>query len=175
MAIDFPSTPTDGQVYTDPTSGVSFQYSAIYTAWRSTAQITNLNIPTSLGVGTNYSNVTGEIRATNNITAYYSSDIRLKENIKNIDNAILKISSINGVEFDWTDDYIKMHGGEDGYFIRKHDVGIIAQEIERVLPEIVATRGDGTKAVKYDKIVALLIESIKELKNEINTLKEKVK
>ena len=87
----------------------------------------------SLGVGTAASGTTGEIRAINNITGYYSSDITLKTNIVNIKNALSKVQMINGVEFDWTDEHIKDHGGEDGYFIRKHDVGVIAQEIEKVL------------------------------------------
>jgi len=125
----------------------------------------------SLGVATAASGTSGEIRATNDITAFYSSDKSLKENIKNIENPLEKVSQINGVTFDWTDDYIKEHGGEDDYFVRKNDVGVIAQEIEKVLPEVVATRKDGIKAVKYDRIVALLIESIKELKKEIEELK----
>jgi len=125
----------------------------------------------SFGVGTNASGTTGEIRATNDVTAFYSSDKSLKENIKNIENPLEKISQINGVTFDWTEDYIKNHGGEDDYFLRKNDVGVIAQEIEKVLPQVVATREDGIKAVKYDRIVALLIESIKELKKEVEELK----
>ena len=125
----------------------------------------------SFGVGTAASGTTGEIRATNDITAFYSSDKSLKENIKNIENPLEKISQINGVTFDWTEDYIKQHGGEDKYFVRKNDVGVIAQEIEKVLPQVVGTREDGIKAVKYDRIVALLIESIKELKKEIEELK----
>jgi hypothetical protein len=56
--------------------------------------------------------------------------------------------------------------------VRKNDVGVIAQEIEKVLPQVVATRKDGIKAVKYDRIVALLIESVKELKKEIEELKK---
>jgi hypothetical protein len=68
---------------------------------------------------------------------------------------------------------MSQHGGEDGYFIREHDIGVIAQEIEAILPEIVATREDGYKAVKYDRIVALLIEAIKELKSQIDELKNK--
>jgi hypothetical protein len=125
----------------------------------------------SFGVGTAPSGTTGEIRATNDVTAFYSSDKSLKENIKNIENPLDKVSQINGVTFDWTDDYIKQHGGEDKYFVRKNDVGVIAQEIEKVLPQVVATREDGIKAVKYDRIVALLIESVKELKKEVEELK----
>jgi hypothetical protein len=129
----------------------------------------------SLGVGTGASGVTGEIRATDNITSYYSSDERLKENVLPIMDAIAKVNAIRGVEFDWTDDYIATHGGEDGTFIRKHDVGVIAQEIEQVLPEVVTTREDGTKAVKYDRIVALLIEAIKDLSKEVDRLKNPYK
>jgi len=125
----------------------------------------------SFGVGTAASGTTGQIRATNDVTAFYSSDKSLKENIKNIENPLEKVSQINGVTFDWTEDYIKENGGEDNYFVRKNDVGVIAQEVEKVLPEVVATRKDGIKAVKYDRIVALLIESIKELKKEIEELK----
>lgn len=129
----------------------------------------------SLGVGTPASGVSGEIRATNNITAYYSSDKRLKENVRRVDNALDKVDSINGVYFDWTDEYIKNNGGEDGYFVRKNDVGVIAQEIEEILPEAVATREDGFKAVRYEKIIAVLIEAIKELKQEVRDLKNQNK
>jgi len=125
----------------------------------------------SLGVGTPASGVRGEIRAINNITGYYSSDERLKENITPIVNALAKVKAINGIEFDWTDDYIVDRGGEDGYFIRKHDVGVIAQEIEQIMPEVVVTREDGYKAVKYDRLVALLIEAVKDLSAEVDKLK----
>ena len=127
----------------------------------------------SLGVGTSAPGAggVGQIRAINNITSYYSSDKKLKTNIRPIANALDKVMSINGVQFEWTDDFIESEGGEDGFFIRKHDVGVIAQEIEKVLPEVVAERDDGIKAVKYDRIVALLIEAIKELKQEVDTLK----
>jgi hypothetical protein len=124
---------------------------------------------TSTTTGTN-----GEIRATNEITAYFGSDIRLKENIQLIADPITLVNQIRGVRFDWTEDYIQGRGGEDGYFVRKHDIGVIAQEIESILPEIVADRDDGFKAVKYEKIVPLLIEAIKELHKEIEILKKKI-
>jgi hypothetical protein len=123
----------------------------------------------SLGVGV-ASGSTGEIRASNNITAYYSSDRRLKTNIVPIANAIDLLKKINGVRFDWTDEYIEASGGEDGFFIRKNDIGVIAQEVQFILPEVVAERGDGYLAVKYDKIIALLIEAIKELEIKVDTL-----
>ena len=115
----------------------------------------------------------GNIQSRGNITAYYTSDRSLKTNVTNIPDALYKVNQINGVEFDWTDEYITKHGGVDGYFNRKHDVGVIAQEIEMVLPEVVAMRDDGTKAVRYEKIVALLIEAVKELSAEVEELKKK--
>lgn len=107
-----------------------------------------------------------------NVVAYQGSDRNLKTNIVPISNALEKVSQINGVEFDWTDDYLS-NCIDDPYFTRKHDVGVIAQEVEKVLPEVVSTRQDGIKAVKYDRLVALLIEAIKELKQEVETLKSK--
>jgi len=112
------------------------------------------------------------IFCTNNITAYYSSDISLKENIKPIANAIFKLNTISGVEFDWTADHLKSAGGEDGYFVRKHDVGVIAQEVQKVLPEVVAERGDGYLAVRYEKMMGLVIQAINELAIEVDNLKE---
>jgi hypothetical protein len=131
------------------------------------SQITGTCQITSLGVGTGASGTTGEIRANNDITAYYTSDETLKQNVIPIKNALDKLKLINGVEFDWTDEYINERGGEDGYFVRRHDVGVIAQEIEKILPEVVATKQNGIKAVKYDRIVALLIEAVKELAEKI--------
>jgi hypothetical protein len=96
----------------------------------------------------------------------------LKENINVIPDALSKLIQINGVEFDWSQSYIDKRGGEDGYFIRKRDVGVIAQEVEKILPQVVATRGDGIKAVKYEKLIALLIEAIKELNEKIESKKE---
>ena len=147
---------------------------AYYVDPNSTTNISALST-TSLGVGTAASGTAGEIRAANNITAYYSSDIRLKTNIKPIENSLFKLQQINGMTFDWTDEEIERRGGEDGYFVRKHDVGVIAQEVEIVLPEIVAERLDGYKAVKYEMIIPLLIEAIKELKAELDMIKEKIK
>jgi hypothetical protein len=126
----------------------------------------------SLGVGTAASGTGGEIRATNEITAYYSSDRDLKTNITPIENALGKIRSLSGVMFDWTDEYIASRGGEDGYFVRKHDTGVIAQDVQAVLPEVVATREDGTLAVKYEKMMGLVIQSINELADLVDEMKK---
>jgi hypothetical protein len=118
--------------------------------------------------------VTGAITATGNISAYVSSDRRLKNNIVPIENALTKLNKIGGYSFDWTDDYIEKESngkGEDGYFFRKHDIGVIAQELQEILPEAVAEKTDGYLGVRYEKIIPLLIQSIKELQLEINELK----
>ena len=120
-----------------------------------------------LGIGTTPSGTTGEIRATGDITAYYSSDKRLKENIIKISDPLEKLSYINGVEFDWVPKE-GIHSNEG------HDVGVIAQEIEKILPELVTTRENGYKAVRYEKIVALLIEAVKEQQSQIDELKNKL-
>ncbi len=109
--------------------------------------------------------VGGAITATGDITAFASSDIALKENLINIPNPLEKISKISGYMFDWKDHKDPDVLGEG------HDVGIIAQEIEKVLPEVVITRANGKKAVNYQKIIPLLVESIKELKTELDDLK----
>ena len=124
----------------------------------------------SIGVGTAPSGTTGQIRATDDITAFYSSDVALKEDIKNISNPLESLKKLNGVLFNWKDSWIKKQGGEDGYFVRKKDVGVIAQEVEKVLPEEVAQRKDGIKAVKYDRLTCLLIEAVKVLSNKVEKL-----
>jgi len=128
---------------------------------------------TSLGVNTAASGTAGEIRATNNITAYYSSDKTLKENIQPIPNALEKVDVIGGKTFDWTDSYLEAHGGEDGYFITKSDFGVIAQDVQKTFPIAVRIREDGTLAVDYNKLVAIAFQAIKELKAEVDTLKAK--
>ena len=121
----------------------------------------------SFGVGTPASGTAGEIRATNDITAFYSSDERLKENISPISNALDKVLKISGNTFDWKEGFENIHSHQG------NDVGVIAQEIQKVLPQLVTTRENGYKAVRYEKLVPLLIEAIKELKEEINQLKGK--
>ena len=127
----------------------------------------------SLGVGTAASTKAGSIRATSNITAYYSSDINLKENLVKITNSLDKVNCISGYNFDWKDKFIEEQGGEDGFFVKKHDIGLIAQEVEEILPEVVCKRPDGYKGVRYELVIPLLVESIKELKSKIEKLESK--
>lgn len=128
---------------------------------------------TSLGIGTAASGTTGEIRATNNITAYYSSDIKFKENVRVINDAVAKVNAIGGKYFDWTDAYVAEHGGEDGYFIQKADFGVIAQDVQAVFPQAVRTRPDGSLAVDYEKLSALAFAAIAELVRRVEVLEGK--
>jgi hypothetical protein len=95
------------------------------------------------------------------------SDVRLKEDIMPIQNALSKVQEMRGVYFYWKDRQI---------YDDRRNIGVIAQEIERVLPEVVFTADDdaGTKSVAYDKLTAVLIEAVKELKKENNALKERI-
>ena len=136
----------------------------------STTQNSQFN---SIGVGTAGSGTAGEIRATNNITAYYSSDAKFKENIRPIENALDKIKVIGGKEFEWTDEYIDAHGGEDGYFIAKEDFGLVAQDVQKVFPKAVKTRPDGSLAVDYTKLGVLAFQGIVELLKRIEALEAK--
>ena len=131
----------------------------------------NSTISIGQSVATNATVTFGEVRSTGDIIAYYSSDLALKENISPIDNALNKVMSIGGYNFDWKDSHLEDRGGVDGMFVKKKDIGIIAQEVQKVLPEAVGKREDGTLGVRYEQIVPLLIESIKELKSEIESLK----
>lgn len=113
----------------------------------------------------------GTIRAADDIFAFTASDARLKDNVEILSNSLSKVNSLRGVEFDWIDAHIAHHGGEDGKFIRKHDVGVIAQEVQAIMPEAVMERDNGTLAVDYEKIIPLLIEAIKELNQEVTGLR----
>jgi len=124
----------------------------------------------SLGVGTAASGTSGEIRATNNITAYYSSDIKFKENVRNIPNAAATAAAIGGKLFDWKAEYIEEHGGEDGYFIVKADFGVIAQDVLAKFPVAVRTRPDGSLAVDYEKLSALALAANAEHEERIAKL-----
>jgi hypothetical protein len=124
----------------------------------------------SFGVGTAASGTAGEIRATNNVTAFYSSDANFKENIRDIPNALETVKAIGGQLFDWTEEYIAAHGGEDGYFVKKADFGHIAQKVQQHFPLASRTKEDGSLAVDYQKMCALAFAAIKELDEKLELL-----
>jgi len=100
--------------------------------------------------------VDGTITATGDITAF--SDKRFKTNIKNINDSLDKVSSLQGVTF-------------NTIFDDKKHCGLIAQDVEKIIPEVVLENSDGYKSIAYSNLVSYLIESIKELKTEIKLLK----
>ncbi|MDY6903143.1 MAG: tail fiber domain-containing protein [Thermodesulfobacteriota bacterium] len=110
----------------------------------------------------------GNVHVDNILTAgscCQSSDIRLKTNITTCDNALDKVSQLRGVTFNWKDED-KDPGTQ---------LGVIAQEVEKVFPEVVETDSqDGYKSVAYSKLVAPLIEAVKELKAENDDLKKEI-
>jgi hypothetical protein len=105
--------------------------------------------------------MSGNMTAAGNVTAY--SDIKLKRDIEPIQNALDKVLAIRGVTFIRTDQ-------EDD---RRH-CGVIAQEVEEVLPEVIQEQADGIKSVAYGNMVGLLIEAIKEQQKQIESLRSEI-
>ena len=110
---------------------------------------------------------TQNVYAGADVVAYYSSDPRLKTNKKRIEKPLTLLSKINGYTFDW-----KKYASKFGSHLVGKDYGVMADEIEEVMPELVHDRDNGYKGVKYEKIVPLLIECIKEQQVQINQLKK---
>ena len=107
---------------------------------------------TKLEVASGGVNVTGDMVASGNVTAY--SDAKLKTDISSIDNALDIVGKLRGVNYKW------LSNGQA-------DIGVIAQEVEEVVPEVVKTSEDGTKSVDYGRLVSILINAVNELKEEI--------
>ena len=121
---------------------------------------------TSSGVEIGTIETDGELVAHGDITAFNGSDRRLKDNISPIKQALDKVNSISGNTFDWN---------EKSQYEGKGDTGVIAQEIEALdLPGVTTTRESGYKAVRYEKLVPLLIEAIKELSAKVDNLEQKL-
>jgi len=132
--------------------------------WTSQGQKMVINSAGNVGIGnttpsTYKLDVVGTIRATGDVIAF--SDIRVKENIKTIDNALDKVKSLRGVEYNKIDNPEK-------------SIGVIAQEIEEVIPEVVKEDDQGMKSVAYGNITAVLIEAIKEQQKQIDELKNQL-
>ena len=132
----------------------------LWWAWGpNTSNVWCINSGTTLGTGGIQITTAGALTAADNITAY--SDIKLKKNIELIPNALEKVLSIRGVTFE------RIDTGNKG-------TGVIAQEVQEVLPEAVMENEEGIKSVAYGNMVGLLIEAIKEQQTHINRLEEKI-
>ena len=171
ITLRYTTTTTDGK-----STGLTYEelnqnfkeFMSLTSAGSGTYTLNGLNIP-SLGVGTPTSGTAGEIRATNNITAYYS-DERLKDFHGTIPNALNKVLQLNGYYF------TENQTAKDlGYSNDNMQVGLSAQEVEQVLPEVVTdapiTNDQNYRTIWYDKLIPLLIEAIKEQQQQINKLK----
>jgi hypothetical protein len=101
------------------------------------------------------------------VVAYASSDERLKDNIQNIENPIEKVQSLKGVTWDWNDNADEVQQSLP-------NVGVIAQDVEKVLPQLVTDRDNGFKGVDYAKLTGLLIEAVKDQQKQIDELKSKL-
>jgi len=124
--------------------------------------------------GASYNVYCNYLYASADVYAYYSSDINLKTNIVLINDALTKLNTLRGVTYTWNDKYLKDKTEDEMKYIKINQVGVIAQEVEKILPEAVTTRENGYKAVDYQKLIPLLIEAIKELSAEIEQLKSKL-
>jgi hypothetical protein len=111
--------------------------------------------------------INGAITATGDITAYFTSDKRHKNTIQTISNAVLKVKQLNGVTWEWNDDVNEVTKSTP-------KTGLIAQEVQQVLPQVVIERADGFLALDYSKMVGLLVEAIKEQQIQIDQLKAQI-
>lgn len=121
-----------------------------------------LKLPTNLKVG--------NLVATGEVTAYSSSDRRLKKNIKSITNSLDIIEKLNPVQFNWNQKAKELNKEKD----ERNNYGLIAQEVEEILPELIHPIYDKYKSVDYEQLIPILIQSIKELKEEVDKLKNKI-
>jgi len=144
-------------------------------------------VPVQIGLANNNLELGGALSVHNNITAF-TSDERLKENVRVIDSPLSKIMKINGYYFDWNKKS-KEFGLKPRF--EKNDVGFLAQEIQEVMPQVIAPApfdqemdpvtndyssisGDDYLTVQYERIVPLLLEAIKELKGEVDDLRSQI-
>ena len=127
----------------------------------------DLVISAAIGSSVSISTITtisADLNVTGDITAFYTSDARLKDNVTPIDDPLAKVLSISGNTYDWNEE-----SGKSG-----NDVGVIAQEVLDVLPQAVTTRDNGYLAVDYQRIVPLLVEAVKELSARVQDLEQKL-
>ena len=107
------------------------------------------------------------IYSAGDVVAFNTSDERLKNNIKIIDRPIYKLKQLKGVEYEW-------NGLQNTYASGSLDSGIIAQDVQKVLPQLVQENSKGYLGVRHDRLVGLLVESIKEQQTQIEELKEQI-
>ncbi|NDG32367.1 tail fiber domain-containing protein, partial [bacterium] len=151
-------TGSNGITVVNIPAGATFSIDSNYMTLASSK--VNISVPTTV-TGTLCSKST--IISDGDIIAFYTSDVTMKQNIKKIETPLQKLNKISGYNFDWKPGCNEhLHGA---------DTGVIAQEVEQVVPEAVQSRNSGVKAVNYQKLIPLLIESIKELNDKLEQKK----
>ena len=144
----------------------------MYVRKTSTATRGNMFVQGSVAIGglaidaDNELFVDGNIAATGNITAFFTSDERLKNNVVRIENGLSIINQLRPIEFEWDEK-------SPFYHDKFRDYGLLAQEVEKVLPNIVGEMKDGYKGIKYEKIIPFLIDSIQQLTKRVEELEGK--
>lgn len=171
------STAYTSGYHAEGTPGTSGAYTQIYVRQDAPTQLIYYCTVHGNGMGSNISVqsafdtifednlvVSGTLDVTGDITAFSTSDERLKSNITPILDGLDKVGEIQGYEYDWIENEHHTNTG--------HDIGVIAQEIEKIAPEAVTTRDNGYKAVKYEKLIPILIQAIKELNDKVKQLED---
>jgi len=163
------SAAADGAGITVDGASATLTYRHTGTLWEANKpfKITDTTVATSTSTGAlivaGGVGVNGNVHASGDVISpnfYSQSDVALKQNIMTITNPMDKLMGISGVSFKWKSD-------------KSRAVGVIAQDVEKVLPEAVSIDGKGMKIVSYDTLIPLLIESVKSLKAELDLLKKK--
>jgi hypothetical protein len=142
--------------------------------FNSIAEANGIAILENGNIGMGLTNPTVRLQVNGDIIANSiagSSDIRFKKNIRPVENALDKVKALRGVYFNWNKEAFP-----DKNFGAQDELGFIAQEVEKVVPEIVTKENtkDEYRSVKYDKLVALLVEAIKEQQTQIEELKKEI-
>lgn len=122
----------------------------------------------SLGVGVAASATTGRIDASNDIVGFSSSDIRLKKDISILENATEALAKLRGVSYVWDPQSFDIHG------YTGKDYGIIAQDVEKVFPEMVQHRDNGYLAVRYERLIGVLVAAVNEQSKRIQELEARL-
>lgn len=146
-------------------SGATLASGVTASSLTSVGTLTSLTVSGATATGA--LTVTGAITATGDITAFFTSDKRHKNNIQTIPNALEKVTKLNGVTWEWNDDVNEVTKSTP-------KTGLIAQEVQEVLPEVVKTRDDGFLALDYSKMMGLMVEAIKEQQIQIEELKAQI-
>ena len=167
--ISITHTQGEGSTATITNSGVrSLSAGTGVTLGSTTGDNCSISIGQAVGTGNSPTfaglTINGSITATGDITAYYSSDKRFKNNIQLIPDALDKVRKLNGVTWDWNENV-------DDVMKQAPSTGLIAQEVQEVLPQVVKEREDGHLGLDYAKMMGLLVEAIKEQQLQIENLK----